>query len=339
MQTPKSFLQWLVFLTIFFLPLSACSGNDDPVGIWEVNYQDAVGQHYHDVLELKKDGTYIRYGTTLYADRGKYSFKDNIIYFESDVNSNIKLQIPYKRPDSNSLRFEPIVPPNSSQQWTRVNYPPYFRTVEIDDRFIPAEIEQLMLTALQNESQGSYSDIIPTGIDINELKNGQYQINFTFLSSSNNKMLNIRVKPYDLSVKITDNTGFRQIPITSGFLDFPEIISAAKKAGLKGPVKRADLKAYGKYGAVWFINTPGQAANISAATGEHIKEDVTGYIANYEADWNHAAQIWAEVMAKYTKKDDKDEGFWSKDHSKYTNSASCNQNGGVWMVSGGGWCN
>ncbi|HPF47277.1 MAG TPA: hypothetical protein PK690_10455, partial [Emcibacteraceae bacterium] len=226
MQTPKSFLQWLVFLTIFFLPLSACSGNDDPVGIWEVNYQDAVGQHYHDVLELKKDGTYIRYGTTLYADRGKYSFKDNIIYFESDVNSNIKLQIPYKRPDSNSLRFEPIVPPNSSQQWTRVNYPPYFRTVEIDDRFIPAEIEQLMLTALQNESQGSYSDIIPTGIDINELKNGQYQINFTFLSSSNNKMLNIRVKPYDLSVKITDNTGFRQIPITSGFLDFPEIISA-----------------------------------------------------------------------------------------------------------------
>ena len=39
-------------------------------------------------------------------------------------------------------------------------------------------------------------------------------------------------------------------------------------------------------------------------TGERINEDVTGYVAQYEADWNRIGGVWRLMLQQYREEDD-----------------------------------
>jgi hypothetical protein len=73
------------------------------------------------------------------------------------------------------------------------------------------------------------------------------------------------------------------------FVDLPAAVRIARKNGMKGPVNRASLNIWSPSGApavlAWMIGDK----TVNGATGEIIGYDVTGYIASYNAQWEHAA--------------------------------------------------
>ena len=85
-MTARSLLPIIAFVAIA-LTVEGCGARDDesggtgvsakatPVGVWERRYQDAVGQSYLDILELRDDGSYVTHGKSPYrSDRGASAF-------------------------------------------------------------------------------------------------------------------------------------------------------------------------------------------------------------------------------------------------------------------------
>jgi hypothetical protein len=74
------------------------------------------------------------------------------------------------------------------------------------------------------------------------------------------------------------------------FVDLPAAVRIVRKNGMQGPVNRASLRIWSPGGAppvlAWMVGD----RTVNGATGEIIGYDVTGYIARYNAQWEHAAQ-------------------------------------------------
>ena len=88
-------------------------------------------------------------------------------------------------------------------------------------------------------------------------------------------------------------------------------------------------------GAVWRVVTDQrQAASFSATTGERIRKDVTGYIAQSQKDWQNMADIWRKVLAQNQPHTSGTAGekksYWSSD-----TKSRCTANGGTWYDEGG----
>jgi hypothetical protein len=80
------------------------------------------------------------------------------------------------------------------------------------------------------------------------------------------------------------------------FVDLPAAVRIARKRGMQGPVSRARLNIWSPGGAppvlAWIVGDQ----TVNGATGEIIGYDVTGYIASYNAQWEHAAKGLRALM-------------------------------------------
>jgi hypothetical protein len=90
-----------------------------------------------------------------------------------------------------------------------------------------------------------------------------------------------------------------------------------------------------------FDNSP-RGATFSAETGAPIQGDVTGYIAQYEADWNAAGALWSTAMMNYAPKEEKQTASFlqgcGSSCSLNNDQASCRRAGGSWSTHAGGNC-
>ena len=81
-----------------------------------------------------------------------------------------------------------------------------------------------------------------------------------------------------------------KLPLPPVFVDLPAALRIARNNGMKGAVNRARLDIWNPSGAppvvAWMIGDK----TVNGATGEIIDYDVTGYIARYNAQWQHAAK-------------------------------------------------
>ena len=107
---------------VLMMGTTACAEQTSPVGVWEIRYQDAVGQHYLDVLELRDDGGYSTHmQSKVPSDRGTYMLTDDTITFSSFVNPIFSRDIPYLLED-NVLRImvgAPGIPEPVYADWQR----------------------------------------------------------------------------------------------------------------------------------------------------------------------------------------------------------------------------
>lgn len=274
-----------------------------PVGIWEHRYSDAVGQAYRDVMDLRADGTYVVHAAGWMADRGRYTLDGDSLSLQSDTDARHTLTL------QAAFRYGHMllswVPPGfeaqaqqfrKTDEWVPVAGPPNFPTVAIDGRAVPASLPETMASALQDIAVPWQSDALPVSIDVEELPNRNFEVDFGFYSPAAYEGMTVRMTAYDLKTNTFDQSRPDAAPLPPDFLDLPRIVADAKTAGVQGPLKRANLRLYDTYGAVWGLSTVAEGAWIDAASGERINEDVTGYIASYNAQWDRINAQWRAMF-------------------------------------------
>ncbi|MCP5317417.1 MAG: hypothetical protein H6956_05755 [Chromatiaceae bacterium] len=303
-------------------------------GVWMQRYKVAVGQEYLEVLELHEDGTYTKHAKGWMADRGSYSVTGPTIAFRSAVSSRLNSDLKFKRLGKEKIGLELPPPLNIETEWTRVTRPPNFQTRKLDGRYVPGGLPAL-LRDLAQDALSWQTDALPTWIDIRELPNGHYATMVHFYSPSSDREMHINMTAYDVEHSTGDGARTATAALPPDILDLPDIVVLAKSAGVSGGLTRASVRMYKGYGAVWRVVTDQrQAASFSATTGERIRKDVTGYIAQSQKDWQNMADIWRKVLAQNQPHTSGTAGekksYWSSD-----TKSRCTANGGTWYDEGG----
>ena len=267
-----------------------------PAGRWERRYQDDVGQPYHEVLDLRADGTYVKDAPGWIADRGHYLIEDNVIAFRSDVNQRASRDMHF-RIDKDGLTLSVSVPFPLSEPWTRATFAPNFHTVAHAGRALPQSLPTLMMSAYAALVVEWHEDAVPTSISLQELQSGGYEVTLRFFSPSSKEEYVIRMTENLVKTSIGDGSRSLQSPLPPDFMDLLPVLDLASRDGFTGALKKADVRTYGKFGPVWMIHTGAPTgASYSAANGARIREDVTGYIAQYNADWAAAGKMLRKAL-------------------------------------------
>ena len=82
------------------------------------------------------------------------------------------------------------------------------------------------------------------------------------------------------------------IAIPNGFLDLPQAFAVARQYGVQPPLGRAMLRVWTPQGSepvlAWTVSGAGSGINIDAVEGSRLEGDLSGYIADYNAQWEAA---------------------------------------------------
>ena len=326
--------------------------NQVPVGVWERTLRDDVGPDPVIVMELRGDGTYSVSGVPFVEDKGSYTVQNGVLSFTSNVNPGKSRILAIKMDGENALTLFTGVPFPYSEVWTRKQGVPNFPSVAINGADIPEALPLLMASALAAEAQPWREDALPTWMRVERMKSGEYQIVLHFFSPSTTEELRITVTEHGVSKSVHDGSRAASAPLPPIFMDLPRIVEAAGTHGFTGALKNADIRVYKGHGAAWMARFEGArtGATFSATTGERIEGDVTGYIAQYEADWNRIGGLWHQMLGQYRKEDD-DYGpcepieVWGPSclpssvlkgiiRSKSKTSMECSGHGGTWTNMG-----
>ncbi len=318
---------------------------NSPVGVWVREFQDGVGQHHLEVLEIYNDNTYSRHAQGWAADRGRYALSQGMMAFRSEANQrhNRDVRIDVRR--GKTMTMTVMGPLPTTEEWTRSLLQPIFPTVELDGRRVPQGLPGLAAMALASEVLSWRADAVPTGVRVQEQENGHYAVEFSYYSPSATELMRIDVTRYDIRRSTHDGSRTITAALPPDFLDLPETLAVATASGVGGPLKRASVQTYPRHGAVWSINTTApRGANISAESGEQIRGDVTGYVAGYEEDWKRAGELWRKAMELYAPKKEDSYDSWKRERRRgATSKSTCEGTyGGTWQRSpgspAGGFC-
>ena len=164
---------------------------------------------------------------------------------------------------------------------------------------IPEALPLLMASALASEARPWQGDALPTWVRVERMQSGGYQVVFHFFSPSATQEMRITVTEHGIRSSVHDGSRTVSAPLPLIFMDLPRIVSEAQVERFHGALGKADLRVYKGHGAAWMATFDGArtGAAFSGETGERIHGDVTGSIAQYEADWQKTAEIWQRVWA------------------------------------------
>lgn len=299
------------FVTVFVIAcaavmVAACGAQGEsgkaqagPVGVWQRSITGAVGKPYREILELLENGTYVKHAGGWAADRGRYAAEAGVMKFTSEVDQRHTRNVAFTL-TGGKLTFKLTVPLPSQEEWTRFNQAPNFRTIDIDGRRVPRNLTGMLAVALVSEARPWRKDAVPTWIRVQQGGNGQYEASLHFYSPSTVEEMRIRVSAYDYQKSTNDGSRTATAPLSPEVLDLPQVLALAKQSGLKGALERADIRVYNRYGAVWMLTTNArQGVTVSGETGAIIREDVTGYIAQYNAEWARIVALWQPILARF----------------------------------------
>lgn len=278
-----------------------CGGTArDPVGVWEMEYQDAVGQPYLDVLVLRPDGSYDVYmrGSTR-SDAGRYSYIGEEIRFESDVDAQLSSVLAIDFDDADTMNLSAIAPTAATfpfVTWKRSSLTPVFETVDVAGLAIPQDLTALVATALQSRVLPLRADALPTALEVEMRRAGHAEVTVDFYSADSGEGLRMTIDAFHVRSTAIDGLRMNQRPLPAQFVELPEILITAAREGPAATLRRASLRTYAGGPAWMIVPASGRGSSYSAVTGERIEGDVTGYIASYEADWKRAGEIWSEVI-------------------------------------------
>jgi hypothetical protein len=92
------------------------------------------------------------------------------------------------------------------------------------------------------------------------------------------------------------------IAIPNGFLDLPQAFAVARQYGVHPPLESAMLRVWTPQGSdpvlAWTVSGSGGGINIDAVEGSRLKGDLSGYIADYNAQWEAAITGLRRLLAQ-----------------------------------------
>lgn len=208
-------------------------------------------------------------------------------------------------------------------------------------RALPKELPELMRAATPRARQWR-ADAIPVAIEFqhrdapNPAMRGP-EVRLSFLSPSEGTGLNVTVTEGSArTFAHNQRVNWGTLALPPLFLDLPAAVRIARKNGMKGSVNRANLRIWSPPGAppvlAWMVGDK----TVNGTTGEIIDFDVTGYIARYNAQWDHAAQGLRTLMGSGRGAASPSESGGSQNPGNLlgiynsTTSYSCAGNGGSW---------
>lgn len=167
-----------------------------------------------------------------------------------------------------------------------------FETVAMDGKRVPSDLPALTMFALLNVAQPWRPDALPIRLDVNELgrRFDGYEVKLSFLSPSDGSGLIVLFRPGSIMQLDAGRANWGTRPFPPEFIDLPTALRAAHDAGLPGALVRAELTVWEGYGPTWRLRTQSGKVlgQFSAVTGERFLGDVTGYVADYNAQWDAA---------------------------------------------------
>jgi hypothetical protein len=91
------------------------------------------------------------------------------------------------------------------------------------------------------------------------------------------------------------------IAIPNGFLDLPQAWAVARQYGVQPPLERAMLRVWPPQGRppvlAWTVSGAGAGVNIDGVVGNLLEGDLSGYIADYNAQWEAAIAGLRRLLA------------------------------------------
>lgn len=168
-------------------------------------------------------------------------------------------------------------------------------------RQLPKDLPELMHAARQR-AQLWREDAIPVSLKFEDrnapnpkMRGPEVTISF-FSPASGNGMLVRVTSDGPRTSEFNQIVNWGRLPLPPVFVDLPAALRIARNNGMKGPADRARLDIWNPSGAppvlAWMIGDK----TVNGATGEMIDYDVTGYIARYNAQWQHAAKGLLALM-------------------------------------------
>lgn len=329
-------------------PFQSAIAKPPVAGVWELRYQDAVGQSYLNVLELRKDGTYVTHmQDATPSDTGRYSVSETALFFDSAVGPQFSRDVFFSMEDSHTLKLfltAPGVGEAVAVDWKRSDLRRRLRTWEWFGQRAPGELST-EVAAFLGEARNWREDAAPTAIRMEAGRNRDFNTVLHFFSPSTAEELRMTITPFDVRSSTHEGVRAKQIPLPPAFIDLPLILIKAAESEFEGALEKADLQVWGDYGPVWrLFYANQQGGSFSATSGDRINSDVTSYIAQYEADWNRASDLWRKALEQYRPKPRTADSDFEPDISGpdcnvfcdvYDTQSSCNSAGGDWVVGGG----
>lgn len=278
--------------------LASCSDDASGHGLTGVWQQTGVIVAPHTsapIYEFHKDGTYALDGSGGQSRRGRYKIDGNKLTL-TDVlgGSGITYEIDDKSLTLTRQITMPGAPANFPKltdvsHWKRIDAAPYLLTERVGNDSVPMGLD-VQLTQELAAARVWQSDAYPVSLEISEYGPGFYKVQMSFQSHKSERSLNVVLTPHFSDSRILPITGGGSKAIPANFVDLPQALKRAQDLGFQGPLRDADLRFYPQYGAVWMIlgHRGGKGVTLAAETGNPITKDVTGTIANYNAQWDKA---------------------------------------------------
>ena len=92
------------------------------------------------------------------------------------------------------------------------------------------------------------------------------------------------------------------IAVPNGFLDLPQAWAVARQYGVQPPLDQAMLRVWTPEGGdpvlAWTVSGTGSGINVDAVEGNRLEGDLSGYIADYNAQWDAAVAGLRRLLAR-----------------------------------------
>jgi hypothetical protein len=170
---------------------------------------------------------------------------------------------------------------------------------------LPKDIPELMHAATKRARLWR-QDATPVGIEINQYDAPNHkgpEVRFRFTSPSTGIGYQITVSTNAVrTFEFHQTVNWGEFSLPAVFVDLPAVARIARDNGMKGPIGKASLRIYAPKGIApvlaWMVHPAarGYGRTVNGATGEIIEYDVTGYIAAYNKQWEHAAKGLRALM-------------------------------------------
>ena len=119
------------------------------------------------------------------------------------------------------------------------------------------------------------------------------------------------------------------IAIPNGFLDLPQAFAVARQYGVQPPLERAMLRVWTPQGSepvlAWSVSGNGGGINIDAVEGSRLEGDLSGYIADYNAQWEAAVAGLRRLLAR---PGSSSPGFFASDDDSWSIPSSSSSSSG-----------
>lgn len=295
-------IRLLVVMLIVFSATCGSAAEVDPalIGTWQLQWP---GEPIY--WDIRADGTYevsgsgaaVAHAGTFAAAAGKWSLSSSTWGEDGGtyrpLNEN-RLMVVGKLGPGTWMRAPNRAVEKAADEAVQM-------AVEPDgSRLLPKDVPELMHAATQRARLWR-KDAIPVMLEFEHQDIRNYkgpEVRFSFYSPSEGTGFSLTVKTNSVRTHVFDQAvRWGEASLPPVFVDLPSAVRIARNKGMKGPLKRANLRIWSPGDAppvlAWMMSTgasTGGGRTVDGASGQIIDYDVTGYIAAYNAQWERAAR-------------------------------------------------